>query len=114
VQFCPKCGKVILKYVRKDGKVIGICSNNHEIPVDTSQIRVKYPSKKKHVAVVVDTTEECKNEEIDSIPCPHCGSRRTKILYTFVMYADEDQVVIVKCLDCGKNFRSGTWVSGGS
>jgi DNA-directed RNA polymerase subunit M/transcription elongation factor TFIIS len=105
---------LILKYVRKDGKMIGICSNNHEIPVDTSQVRVTYNLQKKHERIVIEAIKESKDKEINSIPCPHCGSRRTIIVDSFVMYADEDQVVIVKCLDCGKNFRAGTGVSGGA
>ncbi|RKZ05560.1 hypothetical protein DRQ05_06245 [bacterium] len=53
-------------------------------------------------------------EEISttSEPCPFCGARASIRIRSFYMFADEDEVNIMKCTKCGKNFRVGSGVSG--
>ena len=44
--------------------------------------------------------------------CPNCGAKKCTRVRSFYIFADEPEVTILKCLECGKNFRSGSGVSG--
>lgn len=45
-------------------------------------------------------------------PCPECGSRKTTRVRSFYISADEEQVNIMKCTECGHTYRLGSGVSG--
>jgi len=49
---------------------------------------------------------------ITSIACLHCEGRKCIIIKSFMLFGDEDQINIMRCLKCGKNFRVGKEVSG--
>jgi len=111
MQFCPECGMRIVKAVEKDGKNFGTCVNGHITPLpNTVPIITKKITHES--GIIIDEGKQLEGGTITSIPCPNCGGRRSRLINSFMLYGDEDQVNIMKCLDCGKNFRVGKGVSG--
>jgi DNA-directed RNA polymerase subunit M/transcription elongation factor TFIIS len=48
------------------------------------------------------------NDSFVSDPCPFCGSKKVIYVRSFYVWADEDEVTILKCIKCGKSFRLGS------
>lgn len=118
MHFCPKCG-MVLKVVKKEGNYFGKCVNGHEIPLLSKDLVIRIDltntkERRKESVILVDTTNIHEENTDSGITCPTCGSNKCKIISSFTMYADEDQVVIVKCLECKRNFRLDSGVSGGT
>ena len=61
--------------------------------------------KEKDLGIIRAVEEE---ESFSSEPCPKCGSRKTSISRSFYMYADEEEVNILRCSKCGHKFRLGS------
>jgi len=120
MRFCPKCGMMIIKYLKKDGRSFGICLKGHETLFDSQKIDTEREIEKKNISrnksrneiVIIDKDTKLRSQTITSIACPYCGAKRSILVSSFVLYGDEDQVNMMKCLNCGKNFRVGTGVSG--
>jgi DNA-directed RNA polymerase subunit M/transcription elongation factor TFIIS len=105
----------IIKITKKDGENFGICVKGHITPLETQESHAEANEKKKTIyesMVIIDKDQYLKEQTITSLPCPYCGSRKSKLVRSFMLYGDEDQVNIMKCLNCGKNFRVGKGVSG--
>lgn len=118
MKFCPECGMMPVKFVKKNGEIFGVCNKGHEFPIDSLEVK-KYESIKKSNnlrkttpggPIDIDKEKEFnQHKTTSSIACPKCGSKKCKLLYSFTPYGDEDQINIWKCQDCGKVFREGEW-----
>ena len=112
MNFCEICGARIVKYVRKDGKLYGLCRKNHLTPIQSGEV-------KKNVSINIDAGEPSIviiDQKSDDMPlrgvrCPYCGGE-VILLTSFVLWGDEDTVHLCKCLKCKRNFRVGAGVSG--
>jgi len=113
--FCAECGMRIVKFIEKNGKIFGICGNGHETAIETQESTIKTSIEKEGVResqIIINEGKKFTEQAITSITCPHCGGRRSRVIRTFMLFGDEDQINIMECLECGKNFRVGTGVSG--
>jgi len=103
----------IVKFVKKGGENFGICLKGHITPLGIQKSDAELGEKRKDIResiVIID--KKLEKQTITLIACPHCGAKKSRLVRSFMLYGDEDQVNIMKCLDCGKNFRVGTGVSG--
>lgn len=113
--FCPKCGMRLTKTLIENGEKFDICVNGHKT-------KRKKPKKSFVSRGPIDGTDgknfiEDTNEQesiIRSVPCPFCQKRKAVYIRTFTFHADEGEIFLMKCLSCGKNFRTGSGDARGS
>jgi len=105
----------IVKFVEKNGKKFGICVNGHETDIEIQEPAIKTSIEKESIQesqIIIKENKKITEGTITSITCPHCGGRKCMLIRSFMLFGDEDQINIMKCLECSKNFRVGSGVSG--
>jgi DNA-directed RNA polymerase subunit M/transcription elongation factor TFIIS len=107
--LCPECGNRLRKFKEEGDKFYGICINGHEALINQEdahlkfRIRNKKPLNAKELVSIRDKEKE--EKAAINISCPHCGGGKGKVLYAYTAFGDESTIRIIRCLNCGKNFR---------
>lgn len=108
--FCPKCGMLISKFIKEKEAMYGVCSRcGNVFPISSeSDIKKKANNNLKEMreSIVIIKNNEKKMKSEGSITCPRCGGK-SRILWYYTPYGDEDQICVCKCDSCGKIFRLG-------
>lgn len=119
MHFCPECGMRISKIIKENGEIYGLCLNGHRTHLKSSRNNLKITTERgkrndNQQSGIVVISEKQRFQEGAGIPiaCPHCGARRCKLLTSFMFAGDEENVNIMRCLNCGKNFRVGVGLPG--
>ena len=121
--FCSECGNRIRKFIKgkiirgefrevENGEIFGICINEHMNRLDPSEAIERYTVRREKnfkETIIIKDKNELKDKIAISISCPHCGGGKGKLLYSYTSHGDEENTNIIRCLSCGKNFRSGFW-----
>jgi len=111
--FCPECGMRFIKSIEKNGKKIDVCVLGHEIEREKPKLSLVQKKIKKNIdednfIPIEETDRAVENHIITNIPCPFCGKKKCFYLRPYTLRADEGEIFFMKCLSCGKNFRSGS------
>lgn len=107
--FCPKCETLVSKLIKKGEKIYGVCSRcGITFPIGSkNSIKMKVNNEretKEKTIIIKNDGDNMKSEGY--ITCPNCGGK-SRVLWYYTPYGDEDQICICKCDFCGKIFRLG-------
>lgn len=106
VEFCPKCGNVLVPEKKKT-KVWLYCKkcNKHYKPKKKVKFSEKINTKKREI-VVIGKEEELKELPITKITCPECNNEKAYWWMQQTRGADEPPTIFYKCTKCGYTWRS--------
>ncbi len=107
MEFCPKCGKVMVPK-KKSGKVVLACPRcGYEKPLKEEVIVMKVPKRaSSEEVVVIESEEEDKVLPITTdVVCPKCGNREAYYWSVQTRSADEPMTQFFRCTKCGYTWR---------
>lgn len=100
-------------FLERNGEKFDVCAKGHEVKRKKAKLSLIYKKPKEEI----DEDSFIPTEEIDSsggnhvitdIACPFCGAKKALYLRSYTFHADEGEIFLMKCLECAKNFRSGS------
>ena len=99
MQFCPKCGAILIKKRKNYG-----CPRCNYASKDNIKIEAKEKIGKKHEVGVV------KEKDIDVMPvveetCPKCGNKEAYFWTTQTRSGDEAETRFFRCKKCNHTWR---------
>lgn len=105
MQFCSKCGQLVIPYKNDDGKYILFCNNCNLSLGIAKPLREKEKilNKKIKEGFVKEENEYANYHNI----CKKCGYEKAQIIDLGVFYSDEDNLIFLKCGKCGYSERIG-------
>lgn len=100
MQFCPKCGAILVKKRKNSGCPRCDYSSKEEVDLKTSE---KITEKNEGVSVSKETkgVHPIVNEK-----CKECGHDKAYFWTAQTRAADESETKFFKCVKCGHNWRS--------
>lgn len=107
MEFCPKCGKVMVPK-KKSSKVVLACPRcGYEKPLKEEVMVMKVPKKSSsEEVVVIESEEEDKVLPITGdVVCPRCGNRGAYYWSVQTRSADEPMTQFFRCTKCGYTWR---------
>ncbi len=106
VEFCPKCGNVLIPAKRGE-KYWLFCKkcNRYYKPKKGIEFSEKIKEKKKEV-VVMKKEEDLKEFPETTITCPVCGHEKAYWWMQQTRGADEPPTLFYRCKKCGYTWRS--------
>ena len=106
MEFCPKCGKVMVLKKRSE-KVVLVCPRcGYEKSVKDKVIYTKVPRRKVEEITVIEEGEEGKVlPTTTDVICPKCGNRAAYYWSVQTRSADEPMTRFFRCTKCGYTWR---------
>lgn len=99
MEFCPKCGSLMIPRKTKD-KLVVKCKCGYKGETDEVVI-VEKMEKQKDIEVL----EEVKTHPIVEAECPKCGHDKAEYWTRQTRSADEAETRFFKCEKCGHTWR---------
>ncbi|MHA1722193.1 MAG: transcription factor S [Candidatus Baldrarchaeia archaeon] len=110
MEFCPKCGALLMPDVDEEGKTVLRCKScGYVKKVDKSEIEGEYRIAH-HIAhgprdEMVVVKEEVRTLPIARVKCPKCSNDRAYYWQLQTRRADEAMTTFYKCTKCGHTWR---------
>lgn len=99
MQFCPKCGAVLIRKVKNYGCPRCTYSTKEKIKLQTSE----KTEQKKEVAVINEKASETR--PIVNDDCKECGTPKAYFWTVQTRASDEAETKFFKCIKCGYTRR---------
>ena len=104
MQFCPKCGSIMMPKKDEKGKVTIACSCGHTAGGD---VKMSFREEKKEVEEV---KFDVADEDIETLPktkeeCPDCGNGEAYYWLIQTRSGDESETRFLKCTKCKHTWR---------
>ncbi len=99
MEFCPKCGAVLVQKTKKDGCPRCNYSSKNKIKLKTSE----KIGEKKRINVVSEKDSEI-HPVIEEI-CPKCDNKKAYFWTMQTRAADETETKFFKCTKCAHTWR---------
>ena len=100
MNFCPKCGSVLIPHKTKD-KVVVKCKCGYKGEIENAVITEKI-EKQKEIEVI---EEEKTTHPVVDAECPKCGNDKAEFWTRQMRAADEAETRFFKCTKCGHTWR---------
>jgi len=97
---------LVSKFIKEGENKYGVCSRCGNIFPIESEVKRKVNNLKEMKEAIIIVKNNVNKMEKGSIACPKCGGK-SRILWYYTPYGDEDQICVCKCDSCGKIFRLG-------
>jgi len=106
VQFCPKCGNILVPEKKKKGVILVCkkCNRRYRLK-EKKLLAEKFEDQKKEI-VVMEKDEGLKEFPKTKIICPNCGNDEAYWWMQQTRAADEPPTIFYRCTKCGYNWRS--------
>ncbi|RLG72926.1 MAG: transcription factor S [Methanobacteriota archaeon] len=107
MEFCPKCGKLLLPS-RVEGETVLRCSKcgfQKGLDRETYLVRSLGDRKPKREVVVVEPEQEFTPLPKTNATCPRCGNREAYWWLLQTRSADEPSTRFYRCTKCSKTWR---------
>lgn len=106
MEFCPKCGKVMMMK-RKSSQAILVCPKcGYEKAVKDEVIVTNIPKKRSKSEVILIEGEETKLlPTTTDVVCPKCGNREAYWWTIQTRSADEPMTQFFRCTKCNHTWR---------
>ncbi|MBN2881145.1 transcription factor S [Candidatus Woesearchaeota archaeon] len=105
MDFCPKCGSIMIP-TKKDKKLVMVCPScgEHGQEQEDSKIKEVIESKDRKIDLVIDSAEDS-TMPLTEVECPTC--KHTKAYYWTVQTraGDEPETKFLKCEQCKHVWR---------
>ena len=103
MNFCPKCGSLMIPK-RKDGKIVLVCTNcGYEMPFEGK--KVGFSEKIKPAKKIEVVEKEHNILPITKAKCPRCGNDKAYYWTVQTRAGDEPETKFLKCTKCGYIWR---------
>ena len=99
MEFCPKCGAVLIQKRKNDGCIRCNYSSKKKIKIKTSETI----GEKKPIAIVRDSGDEVHPVILDD--CKKCGNNKSYFWTVQTRASDEAETKFFKCTKCGHTRR---------
>jgi DNA-directed RNA polymerase subunit M len=110
MEFCPKCGALLMPGEDEEGKLVLRCKScGYVKKVDKNELENTYRITHRithgpHDEMIV-VKEEVRTLPIAKVKCPKCGNDRAYYWQLQTRRADEAMTTFYKCVKCGHTWR---------
>ncbi len=105
MEFCPKCGNVLIpvKVKKKIKLYCKKCNKYYEVKKRV-KLTEKFSTSSREI-VVIEKDEGLKEFPITKITCPKCGNEKAYWWMQQTRSADEPPTIFYRCTKCGYMWR---------
>jgi len=100
MEFCPKCGAILV--VNEKGKAI--CAGCGYHPKKKPKLQLSEKIVKKDEIKMIDESKE-RTDPITEIKCPKCGNKKAYFWTRQTRASDESETKFYECTKCNHTWR---------
>ncbi|MHA1505674.1 MAG: transcription factor S [Candidatus Asgardarchaeia archaeon] len=109
MEFCPKCGSLLLPKKNKEGKNILVCTkcgSEFEMDFDVKKYKIEKRIEHTPKEETIVLEEEPRAYPTENVMCPKCGYNEAYVIEVQTIDAEEDKsAVMYRCRKCGHTWR---------